>query len=105
MTDLRGNIGWIIGSVAATVAAFLSWAYESGLISALGGIMVGAGVAYFVQTRTQKSMEKRASCQDCRDSLRSFVQAAKRCYGVAGKNMFFGECRAFCRPIRLLDLF
>ena len=89
MTDLRGNIGWIIGSVVATVAAFLSGAYESGLISTLGGIMVGAGVAYFVQTRTQKSMEKRVFCQDCRDSLWSFVQGDEKCYGVAGKKMPF----------------
>jgi uncharacterized membrane protein len=89
MTDLRGNIGWIIGSVVAMVAAFLGWAYESGLISALVGIMIGTGMAYFVQTRTQKSMEKRIFCQDCRDSLRSFVQGAKKHHRVAGKKMPF----------------
>jgi hypothetical protein len=87
MTDLRGNIGWIIGSVVAMVAAFLGWAYESGLISTIVGIMVGAGVACFVQTRTQKGMEKRVFCQYCRDSygalckeMRSIMELLeKRC--------------------------
>lgn len=59
MTDLRENLGWIAGSVIAGIAAFLSWFYESGLLSALVGIFIGAGIAYFVQTRTQKRVWKR----------------------------------------------
>jgi len=57
MTDLRENLGWIVGSAIAAIAAFLSWFYESGLLSALVGIVIGAGITYFVQTRTQ-NMEK-----------------------------------------------
>jgi len=59
MTDLRENLGWIVGSAIAGIAAFLSWFYESGLLSALVGIFIGAGIAYFVQTRTQKRVWKR----------------------------------------------
>lgn len=59
MTDLRDNLGWIIGSVIAGIVAFLSWFYESGLLSTLVGIIVGAGIAFFVQTRTQDRAWKR----------------------------------------------
>jgi hypothetical protein len=59
MIDLRENLGWIIGSVVAGIVAFLGWFYESGLLSTFIGIFVGAGIAYFVQTRTQKRAWKR----------------------------------------------
>jgi hypothetical protein len=59
MTDLRENLGWLIGSVATAVALALGWLYQSGILNTLVGIVVGAGIAYFVQTRTQKRAWKR----------------------------------------------
>ena len=59
MTDLRENFGWVIGSIVAAIAAFLGWFYESGLLNTIIGIIIGAGIAFFVQTRTQKRAWKR----------------------------------------------
>lgn len=59
MTDLRENLGWIIGSTIAVIVAFLGWFFESGLLNTVIGIAIGAGIAYFVQTRTQKRAWKR----------------------------------------------
>lgn len=59
MTDLQENLRWIIGSAVAGIVAFLSWFYQSGLLSTLIGIAMGAGITYFVQTRTQKRVWKR----------------------------------------------
>lgn len=59
MTDLRENFGWVIGSIVAAIAAFLGWFYEYGLLNTLIGIIIGAGIAFFVQTRTQKRAWKR----------------------------------------------
>jgi len=59
MTDLRENLGWVIGGVLATIAAFLGWFYESGLLNTVIGVAIGAGIAFFVQTKTQKRAWKR----------------------------------------------
>ena len=54
MNDFRESLGWIIGSAVAGAVAVVSWIFESGLLATLLGIMIGAGLTYFVQTRTQK---------------------------------------------------
>ena len=54
MTAIRENLGWVIGGVVAAIAAFLGWFYESGLLNTVIGIIIGAGIAFFVQTRTQR---------------------------------------------------
>jgi len=59
MTDLRENLGWIIGSIATAIAMTFGWIYQSGILSTLVGIIVGAGIAFFIQTKTQKRAWKR----------------------------------------------
>jgi hypothetical protein len=59
MTDLGNNLNWIVGSIAGGIVAFLSWFYRSTLLSAIVGVLIGAGIAYVVQTRTQKNAWKR----------------------------------------------
>ena len=55
MTNLRSNIGYIIGSAIAGAGIFLSWFYESGLLATIVGIVIGAVIAFIAQTRTQKT--------------------------------------------------
>ena len=59
MSDLRENLGWLIGSIATAIAMAVGWIYESGILNTLVGIIVGAGIAYFVQTKTQNRAWKR----------------------------------------------
>jgi len=59
MTDFRENIGWVIGSVVTAIAMAFGWVYESGILNTLVGVAIGASVAYFVQTKTQKRAWKR----------------------------------------------
>ncbi|MCW4025566.1 MAG: hypothetical protein NWF01_11120 [Candidatus Bathyarchaeota archaeon] len=59
MADLKEDIGLILSSAIAGVGAFLSWFYQSGLLGTVTGIVIGAGITYFVQTRTQKRLWKR----------------------------------------------
>jgi len=59
MADLRENLGWLLGAIIAGVTAFLIWFYESGLLNTLIGVIIGVGIAYFIQTRTQNRAWKR----------------------------------------------
>ena len=59
MSDLRENLGWIIGSIATAIAMAFGWIYQSGILGTLVGIIVGAGIAFFIQTKTQKRAWKR----------------------------------------------
>ena len=59
MTDWRENLGWLIGSVATAVTLAIGWFFESGILNTIVGIVIGAGIAFFIQTRTQKRAWKR----------------------------------------------
>lgn len=59
MTDWRENLGWLIGSIATAVTLAIGWLFESGFLNTIAGIAVGAGIAFFIQTRTQKRAWKR----------------------------------------------
>jgi len=59
MTDLRENLGWIIGSILTALAVIIGWMVQSGIVVALVSVLIGAGISYFVQTRTQKRVWKR----------------------------------------------
>lgn len=59
MNNLRESLGWIIGSAVAGTLAIVSWVFESGLFATLLGIMIGAGLTYFVERRSQKRTWKR----------------------------------------------
>ena len=60
MTDLRENLGWVIGSIVTAIAVALSWFVSSGIFTTLLAVLVGAGITYFVQTRTQRKTQERA---------------------------------------------
>lgn len=59
MTDVRENLGWIIGSILTTVAMVIGWFIQSGIIVAIISLLIGAGISYFVQTKTQKKAWQR----------------------------------------------
>lgn len=54
MTDWRENLGWLIGSIATAITLAIGWLFESGILNTIVGIVVGAGIALFIQSRTQK---------------------------------------------------
>ena len=59
MNDLRENLGWIIGSIVTAVAMTVGWLLESGVVVNVLFLLIGFGITYFVQTRTQKRAWKR----------------------------------------------
>lgn len=59
MTDLRENLGWIIGSIVTAIAMAVGWFISSGVVVNLLFLLLGFGITYFVQTRTQKRAWKR----------------------------------------------
>lgn len=59
MTDIRENLGYFIGSVITAFALLLGWIYQSGVLNTLVGVAIGAGIAYYVQTRTQNRAWRR----------------------------------------------
>jgi hypothetical protein len=56
---LRDNLGWLIGSIVTVAAMVVSWLVSSGIFTTLLAVLVGAGITYFVQTRTQKKTQER----------------------------------------------
>jgi hypothetical protein len=59
MTDLRENSGWVIGSIATAIAMAVGWLTSSGVVVNLLFLLLGSGITYVVQTRTQKRVWKR----------------------------------------------
>lgn len=59
MTDLRENLGWLIGSIATAIAMAFGWLTSSGVVVNLLFLLIGSGITYFVQTKTQKRAWKR----------------------------------------------
>jgi len=59
MTDIRENLGYFIGSVVTALALILGWIYQSGVLNTLVGVAIGAGITYYVQTKTQDRAWKR----------------------------------------------
>ena len=59
MTDLRENLGFIIYSISSAIAMIIGWMVQSGIIVAIVSVLIGAGISYFVTTKTQKRAWKR----------------------------------------------
>lgn len=60
MTDLRENLGFIIYSISSAIAlGIVGWFVQSGIIVAIVSVLIGAGISYFVQTKTQKKAWQR----------------------------------------------
>lgn len=59
MVDLRENLEWIVGSAGAGVAVLVGWLLSSGTALNLVFLLLGAGITYFVQSRTQKKAWQR----------------------------------------------
>jgi hypothetical protein len=59
MTDIQENIGLVLGSVLAGLGMILGWIFQSGVLNTLVGVAIGAGITYYVQTKTQNRAWKR----------------------------------------------
>ena len=59
LTDIRENLGWLVGSIVTALALIFGWVYQSGVLSTLIGVAIGAGITYYVQTKTQNRAWKR----------------------------------------------
>ena len=59
MTDLRENLGWLIGSIVTTIAMAIGWFISSEMFIALVSVLVGFFASYLLQTLTQKRAWKR----------------------------------------------
>lgn len=59
MTELRENIDLVVSSILASLALVIGWLVQSGIAVALISVLIGAGISYFVTSRTQKRQWKR----------------------------------------------
>jgi hypothetical protein len=69
MTDLGDNLAWIVGSIATAIAMAIGWFISSGVVINLLFLLIGAGITYFAQTRTQKRAWKRENSLTMRDKV------------------------------------
>jgi hypothetical protein len=90
MADSKEDIAVISTSVIAGIGAFLSWFYQSGLLGTLTGIMIGAGITYFVDKRTQKRVWKREYA----------VKTTEQVYGE-----LYGEIKAIVEGLSKENIF
>jgi hypothetical protein len=77
MTDLRDSTSWIIASILAAIAIAIGWLVQSGIIVALISVLIGAGISYFVTTRTQRRTWKREYA----------IKAVEEVYGALFKDV------------------
>lgn len=75
--DLQGNLSWILGFLGAGIGTVLAYFQQYQFLGTLLGIVIGAGIAYFVQNRTQKRTWKREYA----------VRLAEEVYGVLYKEL------------------
>jgi hypothetical protein len=59
MTDSRENLGWLLGSIVTALGLIFGWILQSGVLNTLVGVAIGAGITYYVQTKTQNRAWKR----------------------------------------------
>ena len=59
MTDLRENLGLLVGSVATAIGVAISWLISSQIFTTLVAVLVGFFASYFLQRITQKKAWKR----------------------------------------------
>jgi len=69
MTDIRENLGWLVGSIATAIAMAVGWLISSGVVVNLLFLLVGFGITFFVQTRTQNRTWKREDAITMRDQV------------------------------------
>jgi hypothetical protein len=58
MTNIQENLGLVIGSIIAALGFILGYVLQSGVLNTLVGVAIGAGITYYVQTKTQKTHGK-----------------------------------------------
>jgi hypothetical protein len=59
MVDLRENLVWVTGSTVTAAAVAIGWFLSSGVAANLLFVLLGAGITYFVTSRTQKKAWQR----------------------------------------------
>lgn len=75
MTDLKEDFAIVITSLTTGVFAFLSWFYQSSIFGTVTGLVIGAGITFFVQTRSQKRIWKREY------AIKTIEQVYSKLYG------------------------
>jgi hypothetical protein len=93
MADLKEDFAVISSTVIAGVGAFLSWFYQSGLLGTLTGIMIGAGITYFVDKRTQKRVWKREYAVKATEQVYGelYGEVKTIAAGLSEENTFFRQ--------------
>jgi len=59
LMDVQENIGIFLGSLATALGIILGFIFQSGVLNTLVGVAIGAGITYYVQTKTQNRAWKR----------------------------------------------
>lgn len=59
LVDIQENIWIVLGSIASALGIILGLIFQSGVLNTLVGVAIGAGITYYVQTKTQNRAWKR----------------------------------------------